>query len=70
MKIEVQDKPVGIPFPQIEFGRVFKWENGYYLRCDDEESMHNAVSLTTNVLCFFTESDYVEPVNAKVVISE
>lgn len=53
MKIEVQDKPFGIPFPQIEFGRVFKWENGYYLRCDDEEGMHNAVSLTTNVLCFF-----------------
>lgn len=70
MKIEVQDKPVGIPFPKVKIGEVFKWGDGYYLRCDDEEGMHNVVSLTTNVLCFFSKADYVKPVNAKVVISE
>lgn len=73
MKIEVQDKPFGIPFSQVKAGEVFKWDDCYYMRLDLEESLENnpnVVSLTTNVLCWFANSEMVEPVNAKLVISE
>ncbi len=72
MKIEVQDEPFGIPFSQVKVGEVFKWNNCYYVRLDVIEPFKqvNSVNLTTNALCCFSEVSCIEPVNAKLVISE
>lgn len=71
MKIEVQDKPFGIPFSQVKVGEVFKWNECYYMRLDLEELYEsNVVSLTTDTLCWFENYETVEPVNAKLVVSE
>ena len=68
MKIEVQDKPAGIPFSQVGIGEAFKWDNAYYLRIDAES--FDAVNLGTCTVCGFAGATMVEPVDAKLVISE